>query len=111
VIAGLTVTEVPQMLRLTRQEESVFKALMARAECTKVQLLEAAWPTKVGMADEPDIKIVDVFVHKLRKKLGPHGIAILTRFGHGYSMPPESKAAVARLLEAAVAAERKRAGG
>lgn len=35
---------------------------------------------------EPEIKIVDVFVCKLRKKLKPFGVSIVTVWGHGYSL-------------------------
>lgn len=38
----------------------------------------------------PDIKIVDVFVCKMRKKLRPYGITIDTVWGRGYLLTAES---------------------
>lgn len=48
----------------------------------------------------PDIKVIDVFVCKLRSKLAFHGIGevIETLWGYGYAIPDEAKA---RLAEAA----------
>lgn len=38
--------------------------------------------------DQPEIKIVDVYVCKIRKKLKPLGIDIQTIWGRGYRMLP-----------------------
>ena len=95
----------PTRFGLTRQEEKLFVALMAaNSEKTKEQLLAVAYADRYGMDDEPDIKIIDVFVCKLRKKLGPHGVRIETHFGRGYAIPPESKAAVRRMNDEDVGA-------
>ncbi|WP_292021800.1 winged helix-turn-helix domain-containing protein [Maritimibacter sp. UBA3975] len=39
-----------------------------------------------GKLDEPEIKIVDVMVCKVRKKVAPLGIEITTSWGQGYSL-------------------------
>lgn len=83
--------------RLTLSEARIFGALYQRASCTKAQLL--ATNCEPGVEDEPEIKIVDVFVCKLRKKLKPYGIEIETLWGQGYRMTPESKAIAAPLLQ------------
>lgn len=36
--------------------------------------------------EDPEIKIVDVFICKLRKKLKPFGVSIGTIWGQGYSL-------------------------
>ncbi|MER9912667.1 winged helix-turn-helix domain-containing protein [Mesorhizobium sp. M0050] len=38
--------------------------------------------------DEPELKIIDVFVCKLRKKLKPLGVEIQTVWGQGYRLLP-----------------------
>jgi two-component system cell cycle response regulator CtrA len=51
--------------------------------------------------DPPEVKIVDVFVCKMRKKLKPFGIEIKTNWGESYEIPEESKARARELMEAA----------
>lgn len=41
--------------------------------------------------DQPEIKIVDVMVCKLRKRLEPYGITIETQWGIGYYISEESR--------------------
>jgi DNA-binding winged helix-turn-helix (wHTH) protein len=47
--------------------------------------------------EEPDIKIVDVFIHKIRVKIGPD--RILTAWGRGYSLSVEGLAACQQLQD------------
>lgn len=54
--------------------------------------------------DEADIKIVDVWVCKMRKKLRPYGISIQTQWGQGYFLQTDSKAIAQGLLDEARAA-------
>lgn len=69
--------------QLTKQEFALFEALWtARPRVmTKEQLLAA---TAGHGFDDREIKIVDVFVCKARKKLEPTGIVIDTAWGRGY---------------------------
>ena len=53
--------------------------------CTKEFLLS----TLYGGRDEPELKIIDVFICKLRGKLGDHAKAIQTVWGRGYCRDPE----------------------
>jgi len=81
------------VFRFTPREECLFKVLMQRQSCSKEILFDAlyfAWPE----GDQPEMKIVDVFIHKVRCKLQPFGISIATRWGHGYYMlePDKDKA-------------------
>jgi two-component system cell cycle response regulator CtrA len=55
-------------------------------------------PRHLHKQDEPDIKIVDVFVCKMRRKLKPYRIIIQTDWGRGYFLPAESKAIAQGLL-------------
>lgn len=70
---------------LTPQEVSVFAQLWdARgALVTKERLLSRLYLVE---ADEADIKIVDVHVCRLRRKLKPLGVEIGTVWGQGYRL-------------------------
>jgi two-component system cell cycle response regulator CtrA len=76
--------------RLTPAEARLFNGLMSRQMASKGALMDAIYQGR----DEAEIKIVDVFVCKIRKKLKPFGIAIETVWGQGYRIPPEVKAQV-----------------
>lgn len=95
---------IPIALGLTPGEENMLMALMQSggAVKSKEQLLAAAYADRYGLGDEPEIKIVDVFVCKLRKKLAPHGIHVETVWGRGYLLPQESRAVIDRMNEAAM---------
>jgi DNA-binding response OmpR family regulator len=70
---------------LTRQEHTIFEALNKAFPKmrTREQLLTDLYWDK---HEEPEIKIIDVFVCKLRKKLKPLGVVIHTIWGQGYRL-------------------------
>ena len=83
--------EPPREFGLTKKEAAVLKALTGRDRCTKDYLLDAMY----GVTEEaPGIKIIDVFICKLRAKLKPHGISISTIWGVGYELTPETREAL-----------------
>ncbi|MGO8401347.1 winged helix-turn-helix domain-containing protein [Rhizobium ruizarguesonis] len=57
---------------------------------SKEALLRAMAPL---IDDEPEIKIVDVMICKIRKKVATLGLAIETQWGAGYRMLPRGVAA------------------
>lgn len=70
---------------LTKKEADTLRAILSHERvCTKEFLLSSLY----GGRDEPELKIVDVFVCKLRHKLGEHGKAIQTVWGRGYCRDP-----------------------
>jgi len=80
-----------QVVHLTPAEFALFEALwQARPRVmTKEQLLAA---TAGHGFDDREIKIVDVFVCKVRKKLERTGIVIDTAWGRGYRvMTPRAR--------------------
>ena len=93
------VTPFPLALGLTPGEEKVLSVLLARSPSlrTKEQILFAVYPR---IDDAPAIKIVDVWVHKLRVKLKRFDIKIRTVWGQGYQIEADAAAA----LRAAIAA-------
>lgn len=91
---GRTVTVEGRPVWLTPREFQLLEALMTRAGRTlgKEALLSLIYG---GAPDTPEVKIVDVFVCKIRNKLGPRGAGILqTIWGGGYrasDQPPPRK--------------------
>lgn len=77
---------------LTQQESRVLGAMMRHAPQTMTRnaLLSAiVWDR--GDAEEPDCKIVDVYICKLRAKIAGHGIGrVETVWGVGYRWVPAS---------------------
>jgi two-component system cell cycle response regulator CtrA len=80
---------LPPELRLTASEERVVSALLSRDVMTKEAISMALYSDRPDVA--PELKIVDVFVCKIRAKIESHGLKIETHWGRGYSMPAESK--------------------
>lgn len=68
--------------RLTKRENGVMSVLVARGLATKDAIMAGLYSDKIG--EEPEPKIVDIFICKIRKKLEPFGIQIETRWGQGY---------------------------
>lgn len=93
---GVSDFVAPIDLRLTGAESCVLGALFRRDHCTKDQIMRAVYSARVDT--EPQIKIIDVFVCKIRKKLAPFGITIGTLWGRGYYMATPSKAVLRDML-------------
>lgn len=88
--------ESPPQLGLTRQESKIFGLLMKLPLVAKETAIRELY---LHSQDEAEIKIVDVFVCKMRKKLEPHGIEILTQWGQGYYLDKTNKARADALLK------------
>lgn len=54
--------------------------------------------------DQPELKVMDVQICKLRRKMKPHGITIKTQWGQGWSMPKVSNDKIRAALAPAVEA-------
>lgn len=83
--------QAPRAWRLTPKEAELTRALLSRGRCTKEYLLEAIYGTG---EDPPVIKIIDVFICKLRAKLARQNIRIETVWGVGYELTPAARAAL-----------------
>lgn len=94
-LCGVTF-EAPPLLGLTKSEAIIFGMLLKLPLCKKSDLMHALYP--VHDQDEAEIKIVDVFVCKLRPKLKPYGIKISTQWGEGYYFTKADKASATQLL-------------
>jgi two-component system, cell cycle response regulator CtrA len=82
----------PSEWKLTPTEERVFEVLMARQVATRRAIMVAVY-TNV-LRDEPNEKILDVWISKIRSKLRPFAIRIETHHGVGWSISPETRAHV-----------------
>lgn len=85
-------------VRLSPTERTILNLLAIRPIVGRGQAIDVIYGCRAEPAGE---KIMDVFIHRMRKKLKPYGIEIETVWGHGYRLPPESKAALQKLREAA----------
>ncbi len=86
-INRVTVNDAP--VAMTNKEFAMLRMLAERSGTvvTKEQFLNGMYD---ALDEEPEIKILDVFVCKLRKKLGPAGAAIETVWGRGYMLTSKS---------------------
>ena len=86
----------PIAFGFTGMEAKVFGVLMKRDLATKEAISAALYADRPNEVAE--IKIVDVFVCKMRRKLRPFQIEIDTVWGQGYRMKPETKEVVKRVM-------------
>ena len=85
-------------MSLTRKEAAVVSILLSRESASTGAILSSLYADRVG-SETPDPKIVDVFVHKTRKKLADYGITIDTIWGTGYALTSASKQRIREMLE------------
>ncbi len=79
----------PPEFRLTQSETRVLDLLLRRRLVTKDGLMAALYGDEID--EQPDIKITDQFICKIRAKLKPFGITIHTRWGVGWYMIPSTQ--------------------
>ncbi len=93
--------DLPREWGLTLKEDQIFRTILsATGVATRDRILTALYFDR-GDA-EPNQKILDVFICKLRKKLEPFQIKIRTVWGRGWEIDAEVKAQL-RKKPAAVA--------
>lgn len=73
---------------LTVKEAAIVGLLLRRKVCTKQYLMDAMYSLR-ATDEAPEQKIIDVFVCKVRKKLGAFGVEIKTLWGKGYYIEDE----------------------
>lgn len=88
--------EAPPQFGFTKNEVTIFGLLLKQALVRRASMMMVLYP---HTQDEAEIKIVDVWVCKMRRKLKPYGISIETQWGQGYFLTPESEAAAQALLD------------
>lgn len=86
-------------VHLSRTEERLLGILSSGRLVTKEFAHRALYAARPD-CDVPEIQVVDVYACKLRRKLGPFGIAIKTKWGVGYYLDAENVARLKQLYEA-----------
>ena len=89
--ALLETRPLPLEWGLTGSEARVFGALVTREIATKDTIMYALYGDRLDADASVEPKIVDVFVHKLRRKLKPFGVIIQTCWAVGYALDAESR--------------------
>lgn len=91
---------MPVEWALTVIEAEYLSSLLKAGFCTKEALLRHH-ARGANKDDLPEIKIVDVMVCKLRKKLRPYGVHISTLWGRGYALEPDQATLVKGMIDMA----------
>ena len=91
--AGVKIIE---LAKLTCSERMLLGLLMRRNRATKDQMMTMLYADRPD--EEPDSKILDVMICKMRKKLSPHGVEIRTIHGAGYELPSTSREKIKALM-------------
>lgn len=76
----------PARWRLTLIQERLFCALVRAGTLSKEQCWNAMYFDRRDSDLQPELKIVDVVICKLRQKLTPFGVEIETLWGRGYGL-------------------------
>jgi len=83
-IEGGLVVAAGHIVRLSASEFEVFHKLWeSHPRVVGKDALMAATAELAGL-DDREIKIIDVFVHKVRRRIAPLGLRISTVWGRGY---------------------------
>lgn len=85
--------DAPLTFGLTAKEAKVLGLLSKVPMATKEAIMSTLYFDRPN--DMPEIKIVDVFVCKLRRKLEAFEIEVETVWGRGYSLSAQGKAKLA----------------
>ena len=80
---------LPKEWRLTGQEAKVFGALVNKELASKDNIYFALYGDRTDGGVE--MKIIDVFICKMRKKLTPFDVIIKTVWGQGYSLDERTR--------------------
>src|SRR5262249_16160350 len=81
------------LLKLTRAESRAFVKLVKHNPVTREELHAA-------ISHATEMKIVDVIIYRLRKKLSRHGIKIDTIYGLGYRLHKDARDKIRQILAA-----------
>ena len=86
------ILRLARCFRTTPMESHVLLSLLRRRYCTREMLHDAVEDNRGNPAEPTGEKIVDVVIHKLRRKLTRHDIVITTVHSLGYEITFEDQA-------------------
>lgn len=82
---------------LSRQESRLLEVLRRRpGVALKEPLFSAAWAESEKLGKDPTLKILDIYVCKLRAKIGT--AMIITHWGRGYELAPAMRVRINEAL-------------
>lgn len=82
----------PVEFGLTGTEARILGMLVEHGRMTKAVLMFGLYEDRIDGGPEP--KILDVLVCKIRAKLKPFGLSVMTHWGEGYGLDDEARAAL-----------------
>jgi hypothetical protein len=82
--------------KLTPSEAMLVSQIVKHGKASKQRLYHSLYGDRPNPDDTPEPKIIDVLIHKIRRKFEPVGLKIETIWAWGYSMSPEH---IANLLQ------------
>lgn len=95
-----------RFFKATRLEAAILAVMLKRSEVTKTQLHLVIEQNRANENEnETDVKMVDVLICHLRKKLTKHDVKIETIWGIGYLIGPPSRDRATALLNQFATAE------
>jgi len=89
-----------QLFRLTESQARIMLPLLRRHAVRRALLYEIY--DARGLMHSTDIKILDIQIHHIRKRLRPFGLSIETLWGYGYCMPAADRAKALKLVARAL---------
>ncbi|MCZ7564720.1 MAG: helix-turn-helix domain-containing protein [Burkholderiales bacterium] len=91
--------EFPSRLGLTHTESMLFGLLVKRGMCTRDAIYAAMYGTRPD-GDQPEMKIIDAYVCKIRRKLAARRVPVKIEcaWGRGYYLDEASRAAAKALV-------------
>ena len=90
--------QLPNEFGLTPLEMKI-AGLLTRREIANRTMIFAALYGSRPECDQPDIKVIDVHICKLRRKLAAKDVTIKTRFGVGYYVDARARATLREICE------------
>ena len=81
---------IPHEWKLTKTERAIFVMLVRREIVQKTAIFDELYAERSDGGPETDV--INVFVSKLRRKVQPHGVEILSSYGVGFYLAPEVRA-------------------
>jgi DNA-binding response OmpR family regulator len=84
-------------IAITRAARPLLGLLLRRGQVTHSVAFTALYGDRPE-AEQPELELVKIYILRLRRELGPHGIKIKTEWGVGYSMTSEDRKRTCVLL-------------
>ena len=92
-ILGLAGVAGIEHLPLTRSQAAILGMLCRRDFCSRDSLFVALYGARTEVL-QPEVRVIDVYICRIRRLLGERGIVIQNRWGVGWWLKAEDKAKV-----------------